>query len=77
MYLWDLKKGLPDSIKIDGISKATNFRKVILPNIDDAFESDVLNINFEYKSLYDTLYLQTEQLGNKLKIGEVTIPLKE
>ena len=76
VYLWDLKKGLPDSIKIDGISKATNFRKVIVPNIDDAFESDVLDINFEYKSLYDTLYLQTEQLGNKLKIGEVTIPLK-
>ncbi|PWK26496.1 peptidase M23-like protein [Arcicella aurantiaca] len=76
VYLWDLKKGLPDSIKVDGVSKATNFRKVIVPNIDDAFESDALEINFEYKSLYNTLYLQTEQAGNKLKISEVTIPLK-
>ena len=77
VYLWDLKKSLPDSIKIDGFSKATNLRKVIIPNIDDAFESDILKINFEYKSLYDTLYLQTQQIGNNLTIGEVTIPLKE
>ncbi len=77
VYLWDLKKSLPDSIKIDGFSKATNLRKVIIPNIDYAFESDILNINFEYKSLYDTLYLQTEQIGNNLTIGEVTVPLKE
>lgn len=76
VYLWDLKKGLPDSIKIDDVSKATNFRKVIIPNIDDNFESDALEINFEYKSLYDTLYLYTEQAGNKLKISDVTIPLK-
>ncbi|MEA5457552.1 M23 family metallopeptidase [Arcicella sp. LKC2W] len=76
VYLWDLKKSLPDSIIIDGVSKATNFRKVIVPNIDYAFESDGLDINFEYKSLYDTLYLQTEEVGNKLKIGEVTLPLK-
>ncbi|MES2517078.1 MAG: M23 family metallopeptidase [Bacteroidota bacterium] len=76
VYLWDLKKGLPDSIRIDGFSKATNLRKVIVPNQENSFISENLNLSFEYNTLYDTLYLQTESAGNTLKISEVTIPLK-
>lgn len=76
VYLWDLKKGLPDSVIIDGLAKATNLRKNIIPNLNDSFFSDKVEINFNDKSLYDTLYLQTEMNANLIKIGENTIPLK-
>lgn len=76
VYLWDLKKGLPDSIIIDGLSKATNLRKMIIPNQEDSYGSDKIEVNFGVRSLYDTLYLQTEINNNLIKIGENTIPLK-
>ena len=75
-YLWDLKKGLPDSIIIDGLSKATHLRKLVIPNQIQTFESSKIEVNFEERSLYDTLYLQTELNANLLKIGENIIPLK-
>lgn len=76
VYLWDLKKGLPDSVSIDGLVKATNFRKMIVPNQFKSFISDDIVVNFDERSLYDTLYLQTELIGNTIKIAENTIPLK-
>ncbi len=76
VYLWDLKRGLPDSIIIDGLAKATNLRKMIVSNLSDSFITDKLEAIFNDRSLYDTLYLQTELKSNQLKIGENTIPLK-
>ena len=76
VYLWDLKKGLPDSVIIDGLTKVINLKKLIVPNQYQSFESDRININFDEHSLYDTLYLQTEINTNFLKIGENTTPLK-
>ena len=75
-YLWDLKKGLPDSIIIDGLAKATNLRKMITPHQSNSYASDKIEVNFNERSLYDTLYLQTELNANLLKIGENTVPLK-
>jgi hypothetical protein len=76
VYLWDLKKGLPDSVLIDGFSKATNFRKMIAQNQSETFESNKMSVVFDERSLYDTLYLQTETNINQFKIGENTTPLK-
>ena len=76
VYLWDLKKGLPDSIIIDGLAKATNLKKLVVPNQVQSFESSKIEVNFDNRSLYDTLYLQTELNANLLKIGENIIPLK-
>ncbi|MEY4540910.1 MAG: hypothetical protein RLZZ306_2667 [Bacteroidota bacterium] len=76
VYLWDLKKGLPDSVIIDGLAKATNLRKMVIPNQYETFESEKINVNFDERALYDTLYLQTELNGNFLKIGENTVPLR-
>jgi hypothetical protein len=76
VYLWNLKKGLPDSVIIDGLGIATNLRKMILPNQPNSFDSDEVEIIFGKRSLYDTLYLQTEVNGNFFKIGENTTPLK-
>jgi murein DD-endopeptidase MepM/ murein hydrolase activator NlpD len=76
-YLWDLKKGLPDSIIVDGLAKATNLKKMIAPNQADSYISDKFEMNLNEHTLYDTLYLQTESSANLLRISENTIPLKE
>ena len=76
VYIWDLKKGLPDSVIIDGLAKATNLKKMIAPNQQDSFVSDYIEVSFNNRSIYDTLYLQTDIKGNLFKIGENLIPLK-
>ena len=76
VYLWDLKKGLPDSVKIDGVSKATNLRKMIVPNQSESYQTDGLQIDLNGTSLYDTLYLQIENQDNRLRISDFMIPLK-
>ena len=76
VYLWDLKKGLPDSVIIDGLAKTTNLREMIIPNHQNSYDSDKIEVNFGERSLYDTLYLQTELNRNIFKIGENTTPLK-
>jgi murein DD-endopeptidase MepM/ murein hydrolase activator NlpD len=76
VYLWDLKKGLPDSIVVDGLAKATNLRIRFVPHQVESFESDKISVNLDEGTLYDTLYLQTELNSNLLKIGENTVPLK-
>ena len=76
VYLWDLRKDLPDSIIIDGLTKPLFLRKMIVSNQDDSWNDDNLGINFEATSLYDTLYLQTNIAGNLLQIGQNIIPVK-
>lgn len=76
IYLWDLRKELPDSVSIDGLAKPLFFRKTHVPNQKDSWNSNKLSVNFESNSLYDTLYLQTEVIGHVLRIGQNTIPLK-
>lgn len=76
IYLWDLKKGLPDTLLIDGLVKPLFFRKMIIPNQQDSWSSDKLSLTFESNSLYDTLYLQTNVVGNLLQIGQNTVPLR-
>lgn len=76
VYLWDLKKGLPDSVIVDGLAKVTNFRKMITPNQIETFKSGKIEVNFDKHSLYDTLYLQTDINASLIKIGENVIPLK-
>jgi hypothetical protein len=75
-YLWDLKKDLPDSVTVDGVSKPLFLRKMIVPNQDDNWSDDNLSINLNATSLYDTLYLQTNSENNHLQIGTFTTPLK-
>ena len=75
-YLWDLRKELPDSVTIDGLTKPLFLRKMMIPNQEDFWNSDRLAVTFESNSLYDTLYLQTNFACNLLKIGQNTIPLR-
>jgi Peptidase family M23 len=76
VYLWDLRKDLPDSVSIDGLTKPLFLRKMIIPNQEDNWDSNKLSVNFETNSVYDTLYLQTNIVGNSLQIGANTTPLR-
>jgi hypothetical protein len=76
VYLWDLKKDLPDSVTVDGFTKPLFLRKMIIPNQEDNWQDDKLSVNFEINSLYDTLYLQTNVMSTSLQIGLNTIPLR-
>jgi Peptidase family M23 len=76
IYLWDLRKDLPDSVSIDGMSKPLLLRKMIIPNQENNWDSDKLSVSFESNSVYDTLYLQTNIVGTSLQIGQNTIPLR-
>ncbi|MDZ7897075.1 MAG: M23 family metallopeptidase [Arcicella sp.] len=76
VYLWDLRKNLPDSVSIDGLTKPLFLQKMLIPNQEDSWSSDKLSVNFEANSLYDTLYLQTNVVGNLFQIGQNTVPLR-
>jgi Peptidase family M23 len=76
IYLWDLRKNLPDSVSIDGLTQPLFLQKMLVPNQEDSWNSDKLSVNFEVNSLYDTLYLQTNIAGRLFQIGQNTIPLR-
>lgn len=59
VYLWDLRKSLPDSI--DACQEAQNFNfKAMVPSVTDYnLYLPEMELNFPRNSLFDTLYLQT------------------
>lgn len=77
VYLWDLRKGLPDSVMAHGASQPFNFKKVVPALASTIFEEDSLSIAFSEKSLFDTLYLETSRKENVFTIGKSSVPLQE
>jgi len=74
-YLWDLRNGLPDSIRIYSLSLVFPFRQLIRPQTDVAYNHDSLRISFERTSLFDTLYLEITRKGDVVTINKPNIPL--
>lgn len=56
-YLYDLRKGLPDSIKIGNQKEQFNFIRTIIPGKEQAVSIENLNVKFSPKCLADTLYM--------------------
>ncbi len=76
-YLYDLRKGLPQFVEIGDLQQATNFTKTIFSNQKTKYNSGNLALNFNEKSLYDTLYLELIDKKGAFQVGQSTIPLKE
>ncbi|WP_187696351.1 M23 family metallopeptidase [Xanthovirga aplysinae] len=85
-YLWDLKKGLPDSLSIYKELHALKLAAVIPPNQKFSFFSKQLDILFPYQSLFDTLYLTHNYLKKDSQhtdtqeiftINDESIPLRK
>jgi hypothetical protein len=59
VYLIDLRKEIPDSLNVCGKTIATNIKTVVPPGLEFNYYSDLMDIQFPEKSIYDTVYLTT------------------
>ena len=60
-YLWDLRKGLPDSINFCGEVVKTGIYSEIPSHTETGFYNHHIDVLFTNKDLFDTLYLQFEK----------------
>jgi murein DD-endopeptidase MepM/ murein hydrolase activator NlpD len=80
VYLLDLRKELPDSIVVCGNSIIPNIKVSVPSSREYNYYSDLMDIEFPEKALYDTLYLNvnhryTADSAEVFTIGARTVPL--
>lgn len=79
IYLVDLRKSLPDSIASCSGTLRYNFTDMVPSETEYRHYSDLVDIRFPAKALYDTLYLtlshKVEDKRETFFIGQRTIPL--
>ncbi|SHJ28609.1 Peptidase family M23 [Hymenobacter daecheongensis DSM 21074] len=59
VYLYDLRAGLPDSIRFGPITKRFDRQALIPSGTEQGYADNFLNLSFGPQTLFDTLYLQT------------------
>jgi hypothetical protein len=80
VYLFDLRKTSPDSIKVCDQTLIPNFKTSIPSGIDYKFYSDPFDIQFSKEALFDTVYFSatyqlTADSSERFTIGNPFIPL--
>ncbi|WP_425392367.1 M23 family metallopeptidase [Ekhidna sp.] len=60
-YIWDLRKGTPKSLFIDGETVKTNLVGLIPSNQEISYVQKEFTLNLKRRSLFDTLYLAFEK----------------
>ena len=79
IYLIDLRKSLPDSIKSCSDTLNYHFTDMVPSETEYKYYSDLVDIRFPEKALYDTLFLSVnhniENQRETFYIGQRTIPL--
>ncbi|NOT76468.1 MAG: M23 family metallopeptidase [Cyclobacteriaceae bacterium] len=79
VYLIDLRKSQPDSVKTCRGSLVFHFKDIVPSTTIYTYYSDWADVRFPENSLYDTLYLNTNHRAENKKesfvIGQRTIPL--
>ncbi|AKD01838.1 M23 family metallopeptidase [Pontibacter korlensis] len=73
--LYDLRAGLPDSMRFCGLKTSFGLEKMVPPAKDFQFTNRYLKVLFDKQSLYDTLYLQTSLDNGVYTIGDYFTPL--
>lgn len=73
--LYDLRAGLPDSMRFCGLSTDFNLQQMVPPAKDFLFTNRNMKVLFDKETLYDTLYLQTRLDGDVYTIGDYFTPL--
>ena len=82
-YLFDLRSGLPDSIKSGNLTIQPHFITEIPPGAQYSFHNEDFVLEFNKNSLFDTLYLQFtknyDSLNSKTlySFNDPTIPLRK
>lgn len=82
VYLWDLRKSIPDSIAVCSRTVEPKIKISIPSATEYKYYSDLMDIQFPMNAIYDTLYLNTDyatdQSGSELfTIGSRMIPLRK
>jgi len=60
-YVWDLRKGTPSSVFINGKTIKTNYVSTLPPNQKISYVQQEFDLNLSHRSLFDTLYLAFEK----------------
>ena len=82
-YLWDLRSGLPDSVKCGKLTIKPNFITEIPSEVDYSFHGEDFILELNKNSLFDTLYLQFTKGYDSLKdkmlysFNDPTVPLRK
>ena len=78
VFLIDLRKVLPDSIKVGNQTLVTHYKDIIPSTIPYKYYSDLVDINFSKNTLYDTVFLKVIHKNNGreiFSIGDSIYPL--
>jgi murein DD-endopeptidase MepM/ murein hydrolase activator NlpD len=76
VYLWDLKKILPDSLKIGESKKIFSYKAMVPNGREFSFFSKDIQIDFFKKTLFDTLFLELKEDSNRFSVGSYLEPLR-
>jgi hypothetical protein len=79
-YLWDLRSGLPDSLRILEFAYPLHFLTAISPGKEIKLYTESFSLQVPADALYDTLYLRAYPSAEKAggySIGDQDIPLHE
>lgn len=77
IYLWDMRRALPDSIQLQETVQYFDFKKMVPAYQEVLFERDSLSIQFPARSLFDTLYLEVYRKGDIFTVGKPVVPMQE
>ena len=76
-YVWDLRRGFPDSLRVGGLAQRLPKHQHILSHRDFHLKSGYLDLFFPKGALPDTAFLRVEAQGRTLHIGHPEIPLTQ
>ncbi|MCY7352273.1 MAG: peptidoglycan DD-metalloendopeptidase family protein [Cytophagaceae bacterium] len=77
VYLWDLRRGLPDSVSVDSVRKKLFFRQMLIPGKAQTIRGENWRVHIGPRAFYDTLYLTAIPGIDVLQLGPVGTPLRE
>lgn len=82
VYLFDLRKEIPDSINVCGQTLIPNIKATIPPQTDYKYYSDRMDVQFSKTDLFDTLYFNaahqiTKDSTEVFTIGNGLVPLNK
>ncbi|MDX2194972.1 MAG: M23 family metallopeptidase [Cytophagales bacterium] len=77
IYLWDLRKALPDSLRCGKMLQIYNYMNAIPSRTIYSHTNPYMNITFNKKSIFDTLYLQIDYMQGVYTLHHPFTPLFE
>ena len=83
VYLWDLRKGLPQEVMMGEEKHTLFYNDLVPPEVAHSYLQETYALTFEKKALFDTVYLRsrhrvaTDQKSEILEVNNDIVPLKD